>query len=170
MRRYNPLSVHAGFTIVELLIVIVVIGVLAAIVIVAYNGIQNRANDTAIQSDFANAAKKIESQKILGTTGVYGPAPYASTVGSSFSKNAYSTASGVNNVIYCTALDGSEYGLAALSKSGKRYYVTNAKQVTEYAWTWTNSGASTCPNILQNNITTGTYTWSWGYTNGTWQF
>lgn len=34
-----------GFTIVELLIVIVVIGVLAAIVIVAYNGMQTRAKN-----------------------------------------------------------------------------------------------------------------------------
>ena len=32
-----------GFTIVELLIVIVVIGILAAITVVAYNGIQERA-------------------------------------------------------------------------------------------------------------------------------
>lgn len=36
-----------GFTIVELLIVIVVIGILAAITIVAFEGIQNRANNTA---------------------------------------------------------------------------------------------------------------------------
>lgn len=37
---------NQGFTIVELLVVIVVIGVLAGITIVAYNGIRERANDT----------------------------------------------------------------------------------------------------------------------------
>ena len=42
---------NTGFTIVELLIVIVIIGILAAITIVAYNGIQNRANDTVIKND-----------------------------------------------------------------------------------------------------------------------
>jgi general secretion pathway protein G len=38
---------QTGFTIVELLIVIVVIGILAAITLVAYNGLQDRANDSA---------------------------------------------------------------------------------------------------------------------------
>lgn len=39
-----------GFTIVELLIVIVVVGILAAIATVAYNGITTRANRSLIQS------------------------------------------------------------------------------------------------------------------------
>ena len=41
---------QSGFTIVELLIVIVVIGILAAITIVAYNGVQARANDTRMKT------------------------------------------------------------------------------------------------------------------------
>jgi len=48
-----------GFTIVELLIVVVVIAILAAITIVAYNGIQNRAKQSAAQSATSQAAKKI---------------------------------------------------------------------------------------------------------------
>lgn len=48
-----------GFTIVELLIVIVVIGVLATIAIVAYNGIQTRARAAAVSSDLSNSSKKL---------------------------------------------------------------------------------------------------------------
>ena len=49
-----------AFTIVELLIVIVVIGILAAITIVAYNGIQTRAKDTQIKDTAAKVAKAIQ--------------------------------------------------------------------------------------------------------------
>lgn len=48
-----------GFTIVELLIVIVVIGILAAITIVAFNGIQQRARASSASSGASQAAKKI---------------------------------------------------------------------------------------------------------------
>ena len=56
----RSLSRQTGFTIVELLIVIVVIAILAAITIVAYNGIQARAKDSRVQSDIQSVAKKIE--------------------------------------------------------------------------------------------------------------
>jgi type II secretion system protein G len=42
---------NKGFTIVELLIVIVVIGILAALVITTFTGIQQRARDTERQTD-----------------------------------------------------------------------------------------------------------------------
>jgi len=49
-----------GFTIVELLIVIVVIGILAAITIVAYSGIQQRAVAASLTSDLDNASKQLK--------------------------------------------------------------------------------------------------------------
>lgn len=48
-----------GFTIVELLIVIVVIGILAAITIVAYNGIQSRARASSVSAALSQAANKL---------------------------------------------------------------------------------------------------------------
>lgn len=56
-----------GFTIVELLIVIVVIAILAAITIVAYNGIQNRAKATSAQTAAAQAAKKVLSYMAINS-------------------------------------------------------------------------------------------------------
>lgn len=62
-----------GFTIVELLIVIVVIAILAAISIVAYNGIQQRARDSQRKNDVAAIAKALKLYRVdngdLLTTG-----------------------------------------------------------------------------------------------------
>lgn len=55
--KYN--TEHHGFTIVELLVVIVVIAILAAISIVAYTGIQNRAQASAISSGLQQIEKSM---------------------------------------------------------------------------------------------------------------
>lgn len=57
-----------GFTIVELLIVIVVIAILAAISIVAYNGVQQNARDSQRKSDLAAIAKAIKLYAIDNAT------------------------------------------------------------------------------------------------------
>jgi len=54
-----------GFTIVELLIVIVVIGILAAITIVSYNGIQDRARTAQVNADLANLDKATRAARLL---------------------------------------------------------------------------------------------------------
>jgi len=58
-----------GFTIVELLIVIVVIGILAAITIVAFNGVQQRSQVASAKSASAQVNKALEAYHI--TAGVY---------------------------------------------------------------------------------------------------
>jgi len=60
-----------GFTIVELLIVIVVIGVLAAIIVVAYNGIQDRSINAASKSAANQVEKLIRSYATINPTHPY---------------------------------------------------------------------------------------------------
>ena len=57
-----------GFTIVELLIVVVVIAILAAITIVSYNGITARANASASKSTAATVQKKAEAYNAENST------------------------------------------------------------------------------------------------------
>ena len=81
-----------GFTIVELLIVVVVIAILAAITIVSYNGITNRANQSASKSAASNVQKKAELYYAdlslyptqLQLTGAPADKPYAGLTTASF--------------------------------------------------------------------------------------
>ena len=64
MNQAGVKAKQKGFTIVELLIVIVVIGILAAITIVAYNGIQSRAKDARLQAALANKMKAVAAEEV----------------------------------------------------------------------------------------------------------
>ena len=126
----------SGFTIVELLIVIVVIGILAAITIVSYNGIQNRAYDTSVQSDLNAIAKKISLEGV--EPGAY-PMPTAA-MNIKITKSAYQTTQ--NNLYYCRNTTTNEFALAARSRSGKQYKYTMAGGLSENATSM--YGADTC--------------------------
>jgi prepilin-type N-terminal cleavage/methylation domain-containing protein len=71
MMGYPRKTLKTGFTIVELLIVVVVIGVLVSVVIVSYNGVTQAAKDKAVVSDAETVAAEISrySTKNAGTLG-----------------------------------------------------------------------------------------------------
>lgn len=139
-----------GFTIVELLIVVVVIAILAAITIVSYNGIQNRAHDSAVQSDL---------KALITMAGIYeadnGRYFTNSTHISGFSANKGSYAvmpTTAFNLSLCFTSSGSTFGVTALSKSGKIFYATtNSGGVREVDGSWPSSSGTACANIMPTN-------------------
>lgn len=58
-------TMQYGFTIVELLVIVVVIGVLASISTVAYNGIQKRALNSSRESEMKAWDKQFQAYKAL---------------------------------------------------------------------------------------------------------
>lgn len=58
--KKHPVSRQYGFTIIELLIVIVVIGILASLVFLGYNNVQKTARETKIQADVAQLEDAID--------------------------------------------------------------------------------------------------------------
>lgn len=146
-----------GFTIVELLIVIVVIAILAAIVIVAYNGIQNRANDTAIQADLRNLAVQVYNYQTmngdyptgnynLGITGI--PVFHAA-------RPAYQAIYGNGNLFYCAGMVNgvSSYALISKSQSGTAYMYSSWGGAGLYTGPW--GGYPTlCPAVGMASYTT----------------
>ncbi len=105
----------AGFTLVELLIVIVVIAILAAISVVAYNGIQTRAHNTVLQSDLRNASTQLELDN--ATDGIY---PLGPTVPANLKTSA-------NNAFQYTS-DGTSYCITVTSSTSgtNTYHIDSA--------------------------------------------
>ncbi len=91
---------YKGFTIVELLIVIVVIGILAAISVVAYGTVQTRSRDSVRQQDVKAIVKALELYYVQN--GQY-PSGATYTPGSTSINGSWSTTS-----------DGSWSNLAAV--------------------------------------------------------
>ncbi|MNQ07667.1 Type II secretion system protein G precursor [compost metagenome] len=147
-----------GFTIVELLIVIVIIGILAAITIVAYNGIQNRANDTTIKSDLANIAKQLETIKAVSSSSTYPTTTELASNKLSASKNVYEKSR--NNLYYCRTTDNLNYAVGAVSTSGKNFFLVNGV-IQEGVNVW---GSTTCDQLTSFGTTTNAGS---GYDNPT---
>ena len=139
-QRYGHHLRHAplGFTIVELLIVVVVIAILAAITIVAYNGITQRANASTTQDAITTAVNKVA---LYGVDNADTVPPDLATAGITTTNGVtyqYSVNTTTNPQGYCVtaSLNGTAY------YAGKNYSYTGSSSGTVNLTTPT---SGTCP-------------------------
>ncbi len=109
-------ATKSGFTIVELLIVVVVIAVIAAIVTVSYMGVQQRARDVALQVDLGQAADKVQVYTV-GSGGQY-PADLSEVQVADTAKTTFQYTS--NN-----SVSPKEFCVTATYERTTSYYVSN---------------------------------------------
>jgi prepilin-type N-terminal cleavage/methylation domain-containing protein len=132
---------QSGFTIVELLIVVVVIAILAAITIVSYNGIQDRAKQSSAQSAASQVSKKVALWQVdnpgqtpldLGVVGI-------------------NTSSSSTTSFYYTPGTGGAW-CATVSTSNKSYKVSNtdANPVTGGCAGHPQNGIEVATNYITN--------------------
>src|SRR5690606_17247048 len=146
-----------GFTIVELLIIIVVIAIIATITIVSYAGVQNRAHDSVVQSDLRDIADSIDLYN-LRNKGSYpvGDANLQST-GMKVTKNSYGPGfAGLHNLLYCRiAPNPGKYALMAQSKSGTVFIYKSENGSLTSSPTWYGTGSVENCNAVGINQVNG---------------
>jgi prepilin-type N-terminal cleavage/methylation domain-containing protein len=121
-KRFDVAKKHYfndGFTLVELVITIVVIGLLAIISIVSYNGVKSNAIDVGVRSDL-DSLDGIESQYGLAN-GVVGKSWYSGSGADSDLKFTPSPGNVIDIVI-----GGTDYCIRGYNTKGNKNSITNA--------------------------------------------
>lgn len=140
---------QTGFTIVELLIVIVVIGILAAITIVAYNGIQDRARTTVLISDLTSSAEQLSIDQANNST-------YPATVAAADNNKGLKASAGTTyGYVVDNTVSPPTFCLSATN--GKQTYsITQDSSTSGGGCTNFAFGAVSPSAVLTNGITTST--------------
>jgi len=162
----------SGFTIVELLIVIVVIGILAAITIVAYNGIQQRSNNAAVIDAASKSLRMLQAYVAAsGTPPATSVACITMASGCSTTGSAYSANTTFNSNMATIGTMPQRIPMKGPDHYGIIYYY-NASRVVSGSPTpiavlyWLDGFAQQCgipnlladPNAATTTISTNAYT------------
>lgn len=143
-------SFKPGFTLIEITISIVIVGILAAITMVSYSSFKERALAQTVKSDLINAAVVLASD--LSTNG-----KFPDTLAAANSGNGVKTSDGI---VFNYTYDASRnaYLLVATYASGKVYYITSTNKTptpgpaptsSSLVFTWGAGGADSANRVVK---------------------
>ena len=107
-------SGQRAFTVVELLIVIVVIGILAAITVVAYGAIQDKARASSAASDIANVSRKAGLVKAMNG--------YVTTPDLLTGENSFKISPATHRMLTVCANVSGSHAVVSEARNGNIYY------------------------------------------------
>lgn len=104
-----------GFTLVELMVVVIVIAILAGIVIVSYSNWRTQTAQTAVESDLVAASTAMKNAATWGNSG------YPPTIPTSFSPSPNATVTVVSSTATSFCLKGVSQSVASVV-----YYISDS--------------------------------------------
>ena len=142
-----------GFTIIELLIVIVIIGILVAITAVSYNGVTKSAKESALKSELKRISTSLELHKAKNGT-------YPTSLATAIPPIANPTTNA--NITYAPLNNGTSYSLTATDTSNPSISLvqtptTTAQSASSPIQTVTKANCSTTRTMVRDARDNSTY-------------